>query len=298
MTDGQPENGGAGTVLGAEPTTSEPVSIIGQDGKLAEKWYETDYVPEEYRKEPVLQRLGSFSDVVKSLVNAERVVGKDKFTLPNEKSLPQEWEDFYSKIGRPKTATDYKFAKDETLPKEVWDDNLIGSALTELHKVGASQKVIDVIAGIENKRVAEMIAQYESNRVKTAEKTVETLKKDWSDSFDQKILAGNVAVNKGVNGDKEFQGRLLNLRLADGSLLGDNLDFTKFTSNLGSMFGEHSASEKGGQKSMSDIDSEIKKINDNADFVSGKLKNSNRAEHDRLVALRDELYKKKYPDKA
>ena len=49
---------------------------------------------------------------------------------------------------------------------------------------------------------------------------------------------------------------------------------------------------------MSDIDSEIKKINDNADFVSGKLKNSNRAEHDRLVALRDELYKKKYPDKA
>ena len=67
-----------------------------------------------------IQSLNTVEDVVKKLVNAEAMIGKDRVILPGKDATPEQWNEFHTKMGRPETIDGYDFSQTET---EVSEDS-------------------------------------------------------------------------------------------------------------------------------------------------------------------------------
>jgi hypothetical protein len=211
------------------PATPEAKSIIGQDGSFSEDWRKS--LPEDIRGDKTLMNFKKLPDLARTVVNQQRLIGLDKKKLveiPDDNAPDDIKNAFYKAVGRPEKPSDYKFAKDEKLPPEIWDDGLINSSLEKLHKVGASQKVIDTIAEIENARAAAQIKAIEAS-YETAQSTVQG---KWGDDYEKKSHFGNLAIEKASNGNKEIKDKLINIINRDADLI-------EAMANLGANFAEH-----------------------------------------------------------
>lgn len=91
-------------------------SVIGKDGFFAENWRES--LPEELRSEPCLDSVKNFSTLVKSFVSGQKMIGKNKITLPGENASEEELNAFYSALGRPESADKYSY-EGVTLPEGI-----------------------------------------------------------------------------------------------------------------------------------------------------------------------------------
>jgi len=217
-----------------DPNIGEEVkSIINADGTFNEGW--RSVLPPELKEDKTLMQFKDFSSLAKTVVHQQRLVGLDKKKLveiPDDKAPDSVKEAFYKAAGRPEKSTDYKFEKSPELPPEIWDDKLIESTLDELHKAGASQKVIDIIAKVENQRtIAGLKAQSELQETEFKTST-EALKTKWGNNYDANVHKGNIAIEQGVKGNAEFKARIL-------KKFGNDPDFIEYSSNLGGHFGEH-----------------------------------------------------------
>jgi hypothetical protein len=76
----------------------------------------------------------------KAMTELQGLVGK-KGDIPKEDASPEDWADFYGKIGRPDEATGYNINPLEGLP----DSNRLDSALELAHKAGISKQQADVL---------------------------------------------------------------------------------------------------------------------------------------------------------
>jgi hypothetical protein len=80
-------------------------SLVDKDGFFAENWREA--LPEELRQESCLDSIKNFATMAKSFVSAQKMIGKNKIALPSENSSAEEWNTFYSALGRPESADKY-----------------------------------------------------------------------------------------------------------------------------------------------------------------------------------------------
>lgn len=211
-------------------TTPAPTSnFINPDGTFAEKW--TESLDSDLREEKTLGLFKNVKDLAKSYANARKMIGKDKIGVPNDKSSPAEWEAFYEAGGRPKTAGDYKLDYPKDMP--VPENAEMRKQFVELaHKSGLSQKQIADIYSMYNNFVKGEVKGAEQAQALAKEEAISQLKENWGKAYDQRIHYGNVAIEKGIDGDAEFKERLL-------SKFGSDPDFIRYSSNIGNMFAEH-----------------------------------------------------------
>ena len=70
-----------------------------------------DGLPQELKEAKTLQKFKSTEDAVKAYVNLEKTLGNKRLAIPTKDSTPEDWDNVYNELGRPKTPNDY------TLPK-------------------------------------------------------------------------------------------------------------------------------------------------------------------------------------
>jgi hypothetical protein len=139
----------------AAPASTAPfdyTTVIGADGNFQEGW--KNGLPEEIRNELCLDAAPNLPEMAKQLVNAQKMIGKNKVVLPTDKSTPAEIEAFQLALGRPKTKEEYKI----TAPKEIeefFDAGLVESARDMAFRNGFNQKQMDALVAF---RVAEIQA--------------------------------------------------------------------------------------------------------------------------------------------
>ena len=87
-------------------TEQPPVAKLGK--KQSQKSLET------------IQTFLKFTEIdalAKSYINATRMIGQDKVAVPNENSTDDQWNEVYSKLGRPESADKYKLdANSDVVP--------------------------------------------------------------------------------------------------------------------------------------------------------------------------------------
>ena len=122
-------------------------------------------------------------------------------TLPGKDAKPEDWDKFYSRVGRPEKADGYEFKRPEGLPEDLpYDDALAGKAKEWAHKAGLTpaqaQTMHDAFA-LEN---AERMKAHVATLTKAVEDTHNALVKDWgpdsSDGFKTKLEHANRALKK------------------------------------------------------------------------------------------------------
>ena len=79
-----------------------------------------DVIPEKYKDEKAIE-FTSMDDFVKSYLSAQRLVGANKVAIPNKMATDEDWEEVYSKLGRPAKPEDYKYSFSE---EEINQDQL------------------------------------------------------------------------------------------------------------------------------------------------------------------------------
>ncbi len=178
-------------------------------------------IPEEIREHPSLSPIKDVSNLARSYVNAQRLIGADKLPLPANPT-DADLDNIYSKLGRPESADGYEIAPDGVIVTEDVAKSYSEMAHTLRLTPDQASGILEYYKGIASS-ASEMSIEAETQQRNSTEMA---LRQEWGDEFDARLSdAGKIA--------KQFGGAdLLDMQLADGTKVGNHPDFIKAFSKM------------------------------------------------------------------
>lgn len=282
------------SLLSDPPAGDPPANPPAGSPPPTKSWQETAGISEEYRNNPTVSQAKDINGLVKSAIEAQAMVGKDKFPAPTDKWTDSDWAQHYDRLGRPETAADYGVpdtSKWENLPDgfEVNNDG-INKFKESLHKHGISKKqgeaiISDILQG--------NLGEYRDNLSKSEQArnaSIASLKEEFGADFDSKITVARAVLKQ--YGNEDLSGFLEHTGLAD------NADLVRFLTKIGSTISEDNAS--GGTNALH-LDSkanamqELEQLKQDPDFMKRTWNTEDpghRAAKDRWMRLNELAYPK------
>jgi len=209
------------------PEVSNDSSMLSGDPKTETP--NTDWksnLSDDIRADKSLENINDIESLAKSYVHAQKLVGADKIPVPNKFATDKDWDAVYEKLGRPKTADEYKFDV-----KDV-DQAGLNSFKEQAHKMGLlPHQANEMVKWYQTNETATLAAKDETAE-KARTESVANLKKEFGLAFDQKLKAASAMAKQYVAAD------VLDAPMADGSKLGDNPAIIKAFANLAEKMGE------------------------------------------------------------
>tara|TARA_R100001594_G_scaffold33685_2_gene62433 strand:- start:13579 stop:14445 length:867 start_codon:yes stop_codon:yes gene_type:complete len=150
---------------------------------------------DELRDHPSLKKYSSVENLAKGYINASSMLGKDKLVKPNNED---EWNEFYTEMGRPEGATGYKFTYEAEVPEELqaYTEGRVDAFKETAYKLGLTSEQADGLhrwymeGNVEN---ANSITRQVEDIQKEAEND---LRQEWGNAFDQKVNHAQAALNE------------------------------------------------------------------------------------------------------
>ena len=199
----------------SEPASAEPSEFSW------ETWHQG--LPEELRAEKSLESFKHAKDkdeltslLARSFVSTKKMVGKDKITVPNERSSPEEWDAYFKAGGRPDTAEDYRLATPEGFPEEiavqVFPEGRLAKWQDLFFKSGLSKKAVDTFI---TEYAKDQIADYQ--RIQQEKETaklelISKLSTEYGAAYQQKLHLGDMAIEDFAGDNQELKESLAYLR--------------------------------------------------------------------------------------
>ena len=258
-----------------QPTTEAPkeqISSTTEQPTVAKSWKEA--ISEEFRNDPNISKFTEIDALAKSYINATRMIGQDKVAVPNENSTDDQWNEVYTKLGRPESADKYKLdINSEVAPI---DEGAIKQFAENAHQLGLNNKQAQGILEY-YKSIMEGSAQQSKIDTETAQAQAEQqLRQEWGKTFDENVKkAGSVAkANLGVD--------VLDMQLKDGTRLGDHPEVIKGFAKIADMMSEDKivSTESENVDQGKDVEQEISRIMNDR---TGPYWNKGHPEHDKIV---------------
>src|SRR5210317_28116 len=173
-------------------------------------------LPEEIRSHPSLSPIKDVENLARSYVNAQRLIGADKIPVPVNPT-DEDLDNIYNRLGRPESVDGYEIAVDGNIVTE----DVAKSYADIAHKLrltpDQANGIMDYYRSMAS-QASEMTTEAETQQ---RSQTEMALRKEWGDDFDARIEdAGKIAQQFGG-------GELLEMKLADGTKVGNHPDFIK-----------------------------------------------------------------------
>lgn len=140
--------------------------------------------------DPSLKAVNDIPNLVKSFVNAQKMIGADKVVLPKADASAQEWSNFWAKVGKPESVDKYELSVDEKLAPKEFVEAFKQEAFKHNILPKQAQEIINWMAKYE----ADQDAKYINDIKAKQEEAVTNLKKEWGDAFGAKINSAKVAI--------------------------------------------------------------------------------------------------------
>ena len=269
-------------------TTSEVKETVLAEATTEQKEAEPkvvnfkELIPEKYKEEKALQNFTSIDDFVKSYLSAQRLVGANKVAIPNKMATDEDWEEVYSKLGRPAKPEDYKYSFSE---EEINQDQLKNFNETA-HRIGLLPKQAERIIKFYN----EMNTQAEVDNQKMFEvkqtEAMADLKKEFGPTYTKRLDQAKKLAVETLGNDM-----LNNTILKDGSRLGDSVEVIKAFSMLADKLSEDEIikGEGTGYQTASEIEKEISELTEDGSPYWNKTHPNHAKTVDRVFKLREQL---------
>lgn len=153
-------------------------------------------LPEDLRSEKSFEKFKGIPDLAKSYTELEKSMG-NAVRMPKAESKPEEWDAFYSKLGRPESPDKYELKRPENPAGGQWDEGLEKEFRTAAHASGLQPRQAQGLLDWFNKTQTERLTAY----TKGMEEGVGKLKTEWGAKFDEKLGMAARAV-KELGGDE------------------------------------------------------------------------------------------------
>tara|TARA_R100000951_G_scaffold116773_2_gene130671 strand:+ start:11631 stop:12437 length:807 start_codon:yes stop_codon:yes gene_type:complete len=177
---------------------------------------------EDLRNDPSLADFKDVNGLAKSYVHAQRMVGADKIALPTDNSTPDDWNEFYNRLGRPEK---YEITKPELAEGLSYDAPMEESMLKLMHESGLTNAQANKLYNGYMDHVQNGHGDLMKGQSMQQQEWRDQLKRDFGMAYDKEIdVAKRAAVEFG--GD-EFLGWL------DESGMGDNPMMVKMMAKIG-----------------------------------------------------------------
>lgn len=245
------------------------------------KWYES--LPEDMRGDQNITKFDSVESMAKSWLNAQRLIGQDKIPVPQ---TDEDWDNVYSRLGRPEDPTGYKIEAPEGL--EVNAD-IQGAFLETAHKLGLNQAQVE---GLAQWQFEQSINGEESSKAASESalnEKMESLKKEWGQAFDQNASIAQRAVNEfASDADRDF----LNNAVIDGVKAGNHPVLARLFHNIGKQMMESGKLEGKGAEGVltpKELEDQTTKLMNHPAYT-----NRQHPEHKMVMRQVQELFEKRF----
>ena len=269
-------------------TTSEVKETVLAEATTEQKEAEPkvinfkEIIPEKYKDEKALANFTTVDDFVKSYLSAQRLVGANKVAIPNKMATDEDWEEVYSKLGRPAKPEDYKYSFSE---EEINQDQLKNFNETA-HRIGLLPKQAERIIKFYNEMNTQ--AEVDNQKMFEAKQTeaMTDLKKEFGPTYTKRLDQAKKLAVETLGNDM-----LNNTVLKDGSRLGDNVQVIKAFSMLADKLSEDEIikGEGTGYQTASEIEKEISELTEDGSPYWQKTHPNHAKTVDRVFKLREQL---------
>jgi len=255
-----------------------------------------DHLPEDLRNHSSLHDIKDLGGLAKSYIHAQEMVGKSRLPMPQSDASSEEWDRFYTSLGRPlgddTNGYGYKFDKVE-IPEDLRkDENMEKFFRQKMHERGLTQKQAE---GLYKDQI-----EYTKMLAEEQKKQIELRDKEWDQQSRQMFgLAHDEKVAAGVAIMKEFADKEV-IDLVNETRIGNNPHFLKFMATLGEKFLEHNSagssnrSNAGAVLTPDQARSEISQLQSNPEFM--KQYTNRGPGHDEAVKRMARLHEFAYPE--
>lgn len=240
-------------------------------------------LPKELQEDATLKKYTSVSALAGAYLNAQKLIGADKIAIPGKHATEEDWKNVYKKLGVPEKVDEYqvKFKEGVSI-----DEKFSKSFREFAHSKGILPSQAQALADWFSDVNAGSEAEIANEQKQQFAKTVETLKKDWGNSFDLQVARANKVIQE-AGGDELAQ------HFATLGLGGD-AKVMKFLAKVGEdLYGEHKFVEgQGGASTLTpkEIDAKIASLTKESAYFEKTHPN-----HKAVVAEVQDLFKLKYP---
>ncbi len=216
----------------------------------------------------------NYGNLMKSYVNAQKMVGADKTIIPGENSSEQDWADFFNKV-RPADLEKYEVKANLPEGHEV-DKDMVDAYKEQAHKSGMLPKQAQNLLDWFNTRTIEAVEANKAQMQEEYDSELNALKKEWGEGFDKQSSLANNALKHFVEGN-------LLAEFHDAGL-SDNVTMLKVFNKIGAeLLGEDSfKAEAKGSFGMTPEQAN-EKIGNHMSDPAGAYLNADHADHARVV---------------
>lgn len=185
--------GGSGEVTPPAGGETPPVE--------APEWAKGLSVDPEILSAPHFKNFKSMDDVVKSYHHAQKMIGADKVVVPNKNSSPEDWKNYYAKVGHPTSLEEFKAELPKSIDNEDFKKNLLTKALELNMRPDQLTSVVEMM----EKYNDELVISYEAEQAEKVKADTEALLKEWGEAGFQKNIHGAQRVIKHFGGDETLK---------------------------------------------------------------------------------------------
>ncbi|MBD3263442.1 hypothetical protein GF374_03630 [Candidatus Woesearchaeota archaeon] len=181
----------------------DATQTTGRSGGDAFDW--KSLLSDEQKADPTIANTKDLPALADQLINAQKMVGSDKVTLPGKDAKPEEWDKFYAKLGRPEKAEDYDFTETQVPEGLTVGDDDVTAFRQIAHELGLSKKQAARLYDFEIQRMGQQIDTAKTAIEQRNAEATENLKKEYGAAYDQNIaLAQQLVTEYGGDDLKAF----------------------------------------------------------------------------------------------
>ena len=278
---------------GVDASVSDAGSTSPESGAPAAREFLLSDIglPDDLRSDASLKDIKNVSELAKSFIHAQKMVGAEKFVVPGKDATDDDWGKVYNQLGRPKDAESYGLKPREGVAEGIISKEGVDGYAQFAHSKGFNTKQAN--AGLDfytDMKIAEQAAKQEATDQRNAA-NIESLKTEFGNSFDKNVQIASSLVNNLKNGDELRQE-------IDKAGLGTSPVVIKALVELASHFGEDRLegldkmnSGSAGSLTPEQAAEELSELDKNkALYDRGHVDNA------KLVAKREKLLRDMYPD--
>ena len=237
----------------------------------------------DLRTSSQIQDYKSVDDLVKAHNHHMSMVGSS-VRLPNEMAGEEDWQKFYSKIGRPDEASSYKLNTPKVPDGMKFDEgiktNFSGIAFKNGLRPDQASALFDWMTGTG----IDIESQKQEAFAKAKEQNIEKIKENWGDEFNLRAKNVNKAINSFLPEDSRE--RIMAMATND-------LDFANMLSAVGEQIGEDSSVGSGSSGSSTEIKTHndlMKEITEHQRDPNGAYRDRSHPGHKEAVAEVHKLF--------
>jgi len=187
-----------------------------------------DDLPDELKGVKTLEKFKDVSGLAKSYVETEKYF-EGSVRIPGDDASEEDWNKFYSKLGRPETPEDYQYEKAELPEGMQYDTEFEKEFLQFAHQKGLNNNQVTEFYNWWNSKTKDVYVQNDVEKQNNIQKAEIELRADWGRQYDEKLAGVQRLVDKyATEEDKAFfdQG------------LGNDPRIAKFMDRIAKDFGE------------------------------------------------------------